>query len=132
MHECANLIHKSEILPDSGNNSELFLRFFAWREGLARLAVDFERVYWEEVDENSKQELLTIRGFIDYLENIKRELCLKSATLSTGAIGFLGPATEVAVAGLVHAINYLSICRARIKETDVALAKRYLAPLDGE
>lgn len=92
------------------------------------MATSFERVYWEELDHNSELTIQAIRELISYLEGVKRELCLRSTKLlSDDTVGLLGPATEVAVAGLVHAIDYLSICRARINETDVALAKRFLA-----
>lgn len=97
------------------------------------MAADFERVYWEGVDSSSKLALRAIRDLIDYLEVAKRELCLESTRLSSGeAVLFVGPATEVAVAGLVHAINYLSFCRTQINDADVALAKKFLTRLDIE
>ena len=97
------------------------------------MAADLERAYWQGVDQNSRLAIRAIREFIDYLEGMKRELCLQSTKLLIeDAIEFLGPATEVAVAGLVHAIDYLSVCRAKISETDVALAKRFLTKLDTE
>ena len=95
------------------------------------MEVDFERAYWNEVDSSSKLTLRAIRDLIDYLEVTKKELCLESMKLSSeDAVKFVGPATEVAVAGLVHAINYLSICRTQINETDVAIAKKVLTKLD--
>lgn len=97
------------------------------------MAADFERIYWQGVDKNSKQAIRAIRELIDYLEGAKRELCLESTKLlSEDVVEFLGPATEVAVAGLSHAIDYLSICRTRVNNTDVALAKRFLTKLDAE
>lgn len=94
------------------------------------MAADFERAYWEGVDGRSKLALSAIRDLIDYLEAAKKELCIKSTKLSSGdVVQFVGPATEVAVAGLVHAINFLAFCRTRIKDADVALAKRFLAKL---
>ena len=97
------------------------------------MAVNFERAYWEGVDNISKLALHAIRDLIDYLEGVKRELCLESTKLSTDdSVEFLGPATEVALVGLVHAIDYLSICRTRINNADVALAKRFLTKLDAE
>lgn len=95
------------------------------------MEVDFERAYWEGVDNSSKLALRAIRNLIDYLEVAKRELCLESAKLSNGdALKFVGPATEVAVAGLVHAIKFLSICRTSLKEANVTLAKRQLIQFD--
>lgn len=97
------------------------------------MVADLERLYWQGVDKSSKQAIRSIRELIDYLEGVKRELCLESTKrLSEDVVEFLGPATEVAVAGLSHAIDYLSICRARINNTDAALAKRFLTKLDAE
>lgn len=97
------------------------------------MAVDFEHAYWDEIDKKSKLALHEIRDLIDYLENMKRELCLRSSELSNDeTVELLGPATEIAVAGLLHSIDYLSICRTRINETDVTAAKRVLTKLDLE
>ena len=92
---------------------------------------DMEQAYWHGVDQNSRLAIRAIREFIDYLEGVKKELCLQSTKLLIeDAVEFLGPATEVAVAGLAHAIDYLSVCRRSISETDVVLAKRFLTNLD--
>jgi hypothetical protein len=97
------------------------------------MQVDVERSQWETADSNARKALRAIREFIDYLENMKRELCLESARLSSDeTIKFIGPGTEVAVTGIVHAINYLAVCRTRIQETDLVLTTRFLARLKAE
>lgn len=91
------------------------------------MEADIERVQWETVDKNAKQALRDIRELIDYLENMKKELCLATTKLSSDeSIKYTGPATEVAITGIVHAVNYLALCRARIQETDLVLTNRPL------
>ena len=94
------------------------------------MEADFEQAYWKAADENVKHALHEIKEFIDFLENAKRELVLASARLSSDeAMGFIGPGAEVAVTGIVHAINYLEVCRSRIKDTDLVTTTRSLASL---
>ncbi len=95
-----------------------------------KMEVDFERPYWESVDGKVREALQTIRAFIDYLDRMKKELCLESARLSSEeAIKFIGPATEVALTGIEHAVNYLALCRTQIQERDLVLTTRFLAGL---
>ena len=95
------------------------------------MEADFEQSYWIAADKNVKQALREIKEFIDYLENAKRELVLASARLSSdGATRFIGPSAEVAVTGIIHAINYLEVCRSRIKDTDLVTTTRSLASLE--
>ena len=91
----------------------------------------FERAYWKSLDEKARNVLDDIRRFIHYLENVKRELCLASARLSSDeAVEYIGPATEVALAGIGHALDYLAACRCRVQENDLMLTTRALIRLD--
>ena len=91
---------------------------------------DIERDYWEAADDEAKQVLHEIREFIDYLENVKKEVALASARMSSDeAVKYISQSAEVAVVGLAHAINYLSVCRAQIQEKDLVLTTRSLAEL---
>ena len=91
------------------------------------MEADIDRAQWETIDKNAKQALRDIREFIEYLENMKKELVLATTRLSSDeSIKYTGPATEVAMAGIVHAVNYLAVCRARIQETDLVLTTRFL------
>lgn len=104
------------------------MRAQAWSVGLE---VDFERSYWEGNDRKAKQALRDIREFVDYLEAVKRELCLASARISSDeAIEYIGPSAKVALTGLVHAINYLATCRTMIQEKDLVLTTRALTRLE--
>ena len=87
-----------------------------------------ERAYWVRADRAAKQKLQMIREFVDYLEGVKREVVLASARLSSDETSqIIGPSAEVAVAGIVHAINYLAVCRTSIQENDLVLTTRALA-----
>lgn len=95
------------------------------------VAAKLERVRWEKMDNNAKRALRAIRELIDYLDGVKKELCLESTRLSSEeTLEYVGPAAKVAVAGLVHAINFLAVCRTGIQETDLVLAKRSLLELE--
>lgn len=89
------------------------------------MEAEFEKAYWDEQDKNARQILTEIRHFIDYLEVVKREVVIASARLSSDeAVRYIGPSAEVAVAGLVHAIDYLLVCRSHIQETDLVATTR--------
>ncbi len=95
------------------------------------MQVETERSQWETADSNARKALRAIREFIDYLETMKRELCLESTRLSNDeTVKFIGPGTEVAVTGIVHALNYLAVCRSRIQEMDLVLTTRFLAGIE--
>lgn len=95
------------------------------------MEADFERAHWEKADGNTKQALLAIKEFIDYLENAKKELVLASTRLSTEeSIHYIGPSAEVALTGIVHAIDYLTVCRNTIQDNDLVVTTRALARLN--
>ena len=95
------------------------------------MEANFERAYWEQADCATKKKLRGIKEFVDYLENVKKEICLASARLSTDeSLGVIGPGAEVAVAGIVHAIDYLCVCRGGIQDKDLVLTTRALAALE--
>jgi hypothetical protein len=97
------------------------------------MQADIEWSQWKTADSNARKALRAIREFIDYLENMKRELCLESTRLSSDeTIKFIGPGTEVAVTGIVHALDYLAVCRSRIQETDLVLTTRFLAGIESD
>lgn len=86
-----------------------------------------ERSHWAEADANVREALRTIGRFVDYLEKTKRELCLESTRLSsTHTDEFIGPSSEIALAGIVHALNFLIVCRNKLQETDLVLTTRAL------
>jgi len=94
------------------------------------MEADFERSHWEAVDSDTKQALHAIKEFIDYLENAKKELVLASTRLSTEeAVHYIGPSAEVALTGIAHAIDYLSVCRNTIQDNDLVVTTRALARL---
>lgn len=75
----------------------------------------------------------TIRRFVDYLEKTKRELCLESTRLSNSETDeFIGPSSEIALAGIIHALNFLAVCRNKLQETDLVLTTRALAELGAD
>ncbi len=89
------------------------------------LEVDYERAYWEAADNEAKQALHDVRAFIEYLESVKKGVVLASTRLSSDeAIKYIGPSAEVALTGILHAIDYLSVCRAQIQEKDLVLTTR--------
>jgi hypothetical protein len=89
------------------------------------LEADTERAYWKAADVEARQALHDIKEFVDYLENLKREVALASTRLSSDqAVKYIGPSAEVAIAGILHAIDYLSVCRAQVQETDLVLTTR--------
>lgn len=89
-----------------------------------------ERSQWTEADASVREALRTISRFVDYLEKTKRELCLESTRLSNDDTAeFIGPSAEIALAGIVHALNYLIVCRNKLQETDLVLTTRALAEM---
>lgn len=89
------------------------------------MEAEIERAFWEAEDNNTRQALRDIKEFVDYLENLKREVAFASTRLSSDqAIKYIGPSAEVAIAGILHAIDYLSVCRAQVQETDLVLTTR--------
>lgn len=102
-------------------------------EKAATMEADIERSIWEKADGDVRNALRAIREFIDYLENMKRELCLQSARISSDeTVKFIGPGTEVALTGIVHAMDYLAVCRSHIQVKDLVLTTRFLARLQEE
>jgi hypothetical protein len=92
---------------------------------VGHLEADTERAYWQTADNEARQALHDIKEFVDYLENLKREVALASTRLSSDqAIKYIGPSAEVAIMGILHAIDYLSVCRAQVQETDLVLTTR--------
>jgi hypothetical protein len=95
------------------------------------LEADFERAHWEKADSSTKQALRSIKEFIDYLENTKKELVLVSTRLSVEeAVHYIGPSAEVALTGIAHAIDYLVVCRSTIQDNDLVVTTRALARLN--
>ena len=95
------------------------------------MEADFERAHWQRADSSTKEALRSIKEFIDYLENTKREILLASARLSTEeAVHYVGPSAEVALTGIVHAIDYLTVCRNTIQDNDLVVTTRALARLN--
>jgi hypothetical protein len=89
------------------------------------LEANLERDYWKTADGEARQALHEIKEFTRYLENLKREVALASTRLSSDqAIKYIGPSAEVAIAGILHAIDYLSVCRAQVQEKDLVLTTR--------
>ena len=95
------------------------------------MEADFERAHWQKADSSTKEALRSIKEFIDYLENTKKEIVLASARLSTEeAVRYVGPSAEVALTGIVHAIDYLTVCRNTIQDNDLVVTTRALARLN--
>ena len=95
------------------------------------METDFERAHWEKADSNTKEVLRSIREFIDYLENTKKEIVLASTRLSTEeAVHYVGPSADVALTGIIHAIDYLTVCRNTIQDNDLVVTTRALARLN--
>jgi hypothetical protein len=89
------------------------------------LEVDVERAYWDAADNVARQVLHDIKTFIDYLESVKKEVALASTRLSSDeALKYIGPSAEVALTGIIHAVDYLSVCRSQIQETDLVATTR--------
>lgn len=89
-----------------------------------------ERSQLTDADASIRETLRTIRRFVDYLEKTKRELCLESTRLlSSDTDEFIGPSSEIALAGIVHALNFLVVCRNKLQETDLVITTRALAEL---
>ena len=95
------------------------------------MEADFERAHWQKADSTTKEALRSIKEFIDYLENTKKEIVLASARLSTEeAVHYVSPSAEVALTGLSHAIDYLTVCRNTIQDNDLVVTTRALARLN--
>ena len=95
------------------------------------MEADFERAHWQKADSSTKEALRSIKEFIDYLENTKKEIVLASARFSTEeAVHYVGPSAEVALTGVAHAIDYLTVCRNTIQDNDLVVTTRALARLN--
>jgi hypothetical protein len=95
------------------------------------MEADLERIHWQKADSSTREALRSIKEFIDYLESTKKEIVLASTRLSTEeAVHYIGPSAEVALTGIVHAIDYLTVCRNTIQDNDLVVTTRALARLN--